>query len=147
MRHSFLLAAVLLAASCASHLPPGERLGREFAGSEAVAYSTIAASGPEHVGRTVMVQATAKAVCGSKGCWMLAEEAGERVLVRWVTGCGGEFAFPTSILGREVIVEGALKPAQIDAAGAAHLAEDAVGDFTLHGVRYEIAATAVLVVE
>jgi len=95
--------------------------------------------------KTLLVEATAAAVCQARGCWMtLTDGVGEPIWVRWSTGCGGDYAFPKDAAGRRVIVQGSFYPKEISAEDAAHLAEESgtLKADDIAGETFEINATA-----
>ncbi len=101
-----------------------------------------------HLARTVLVEATAEAICQAKGCWMTVKDGeGAPIWVRWSSGCGGEFAFPKDAAGRRVLVEGTLSEKEISAEDAEHLAEESLGldAAKIAGKTFEIDATACVV--
>lgn len=101
-----------------------------------------------HLTKTVLVEATAEAVCQAKGCWMTVKDGqGAPIWVRWSSGCGGEYAFPKDAAGKRVLVEGTLAEKEISADDAAHIAGESPGmDATkIAGKTFEINATACVV--
>jgi hypothetical protein len=100
--------------------------------------------------KTVLVQATAAAICQTKGCWMTitdAAGAGEPIWVRWSSGCGGQYAFPKDAAGRTIIVQGSFYEKEIDEAAAEHLAaeNETIDAEKITGTTFEMNATGCVV--
>jgi hypothetical protein len=98
-----------------------------------------------HLSKTVLVEATAQAVCQAKGCWMTVKDGeGAPIWVRWGSGCGGAYAFPKDAAGKRVVVEGTLVESEITPEQAAHYASESPGmdAAKIIGKTFEIHATA-----
>lgn len=141
-----LLTLGLLTSACRATLPVGDALGEPIEPQEVVAFATVDASPSDYFDRTVLVEATATAVCQRAGCWMQVEDAGRTAMVRWESGCGGQYTFPEAAVGKRVIVQGSFYPKTIEPADAEHLAEEAGGELDVPLDGYEFNASAVLVV-
>ena len=127
MLRSSTLALVLALGlgACQATLPEGERFGEPMVPQKPVAFATIDASPSDYFDRTVLVEATVKAVCASKGCWMQVEDGGQTAMVRWESGCGGKYAFPQELIGQRVLVQGSFYPKNISEEDAEHLEAEA----------------------
>ncbi len=140
------LVASLSLAACQVTLPEGERFGEPMVVQKSVAFATVDASPAEYFDRTVLVEATVKAVCTSKGCWMQVEDEGKTAMVRWESGCGGKYAFPEELIGQRVLVQGSFYPKTISEEDAEHLEAEAGEALEIEREGYEFNASAVLLV-
>lgn len=145
---TFVLSALLLAA-CQSTptLPKGQSFGTEMKAQETHRFAVVDATPANFFNKTVLVEATVKAVCQTKGCWMQVEDDGRTAMVRWETGCGGKFAFPKDAAGKRVLIQGSFYPKTISEADAKHLEEEAGGKLNVKREGYEFNASAVLVLD
>ncbi len=107
--------------------------------------AVVDASPEEFFHRTVLIEATATAVCLMKGCWMQVEDHGSKAMVRWETGCGGKYAFPKDIVGKRILIQGSFYPHHIDEADAQHIESESSGGVAIPREGYEINASAVLI--
>lgn len=141
------LLALLLLAACATPppLPAGEALGEPLEPREAVRFAVVDADPPAYFERTLLVEATVTAVCQKAGCWMQVADEGRTALVRWETGCGGKYAFPTEAVGRRVLIQGSFYPKELSEEDAEHMAEEAGTALELPRDGYEFNASAILV--
>ncbi len=144
-----VLALALFAAACASTptLPPGEIVGEELLPQEIVAFASVDAEPEPYFERTVLVEATATAVCQAAGCWMQIEDQGRTAMVRWETGCGGKYAFPPEIAGQRVVIQGSVYPVTLSDEDLEHLQAEAGEDIEIRREGYEFNASSVLVLE
>lgn len=140
------LLAALLAASCSPGppLPAGEQIGEEMVPREALAFAVVDADPERYLNRTLLVEATAAAVCAKKGCWMQVEDDGRTALVRWETGCDGKYAFPEDATGRRILIQGSFYAKQLTEEDAQHMEEEASEELVLERDGYEFNASAVL---
>jgi len=143
-------AALLLLAACAAtpetpQPPAGQHIGRAFQTLEPVAFAVVDADPAAYYDKTVLVEATITSVCQSMGCWMQIEDQGKTAMVRWESGCGGEFAFPKDAAGKRVWVQGSFYPKTISEGDAAHMEEESGGTLKVAREGYEFNSNAVLV--
>lgn len=101
---------------------PGHR-GAAFALKKRTRLDTIVADPSAYSAKTVQVEATIKAVCKKKGCWLVLEGDKPEVVAR-VTMKGYGFFAPRDSDGKKVVVEGAVEVKTLAEAERAHLAED-----------------------
>lgn len=146
----FPLVALIALAACAQPsvappLPAGDQIGRPIEGQEVIPLATIRADPTSYFERTLLVEASVVRVCQSKGCWMEVEDEDHKTMVRWDTGCGGEFAFPQESVGRRILIQGSFYPKVISEEDAEHLEAEAGGEMEVEREGYEINASAVLV--
>lgn len=127
-------------------LPEGAaKTEQEIVAAEAVKLAAVLAEPAKYFERTLVVEATATAVCQSKGCWMtITDGQAEPIWVRWASGCGGQYAFPKDAAGRRVLVQGSFYEKEIAPADAAHLAAESKGLVAeeIQGKTFEMNATA-----
>jgi hypothetical protein len=145
---AFFLA--LLAGACAAttrSLPAGVHLGKELEPRPVVAFARVDADPGAYFERTLLVEATVTAVCRKAGCWMQIEDEGRTALVRWESGCGGEYVFPTDAVGKRVLVQGSFYPKALSEEDAEHLAAESGGGVAIQREGYEFNASAVLVLD
>lgn len=138
------------AATPATFAPPAgaTSIGKALTQPTPMKLAALQANVAPHLQETVLVEATAEAVCQAKGCWMTVKDGeGAPIWVRWSSGCGGEFAFPKDAAGKRVVVEGTLSEKEITAEEAEHYAGESPGmDATkIAGKTFEINATACVV--
>lgn len=134
----------LLLVGCSS-LPSGERYGEPMVMQDVVAFSVVDANPSAYFETTLLVEATVTSVCQNKGCWMQVEDEGSTAMVRWETGCGGKYAFPTSAVGKRVLIQGSFYPKVISEEDALHIEAEAGGNIEVEREGYEFNASAVLV--
>lgn len=143
-----LLSTLLLGACAATpKLPPGQAVGEPIRSGDIVRLASVQADPAAHYERTLLVEATATAVCQKAGCWMKIEDGGEVAMVRWETGCGGKYAFPATAEGRRVVIQGSYYPKTISEEDARHLEEEAGPGVTIPRETHELNASAVLVLD
>ncbi|MBI5362569.1 MAG: DUF4920 domain-containing protein [Planctomycetes bacterium] len=148
LRTTLLLPLVLLAACHTTPtLPNGTAIGNEMKAQESYRFAVVDATPAKFFNKTVLVEATVKAVCQTKGCWMQVEDQGRSAMVRWETGCGGKFAFPKDAAGKRILIQGSFYPKTISEKDAKHLEEEAGGKLEIKREGYEFNASAVLVVD
>lgn len=144
---------LLLAVACASapdpapSVPSGRRIGEPVEARDVLPYATVAASPADHADRTLLVSAKATAVCQRAGCWMQIEDGGRTAMVRWETGCGGKYAFPTDAAGRRVLVQGSFYPVELSPDDLEHLREEAGEDVDIPARGWELNASAVVLLD
>ena len=103
MRRSIPLVLLALSACVVpATLPPGQVIGELMVRQDAVRFAVVDANPAAYFERTLLVEATVTAVCQKVGCWMQVEDEGRSAMVRWESGCGGQFAFPPGAVGRRV---------------------------------------------
>lgn len=142
---ALLLPWSLVACASSASLPAGERIGDDIAPVEIVPFAVVDANPSAYFERTLLVEATATAVCQPKGCWMQVEDEGRTALVRWEEGCGGRYSFPRDLAGRRILIQGSFYPKELSAEDARHLEEEAGRPLELPLDGYEFNASAVLV--
>jgi hypothetical protein len=141
------LLALGLALACASRptLPPGEIVGMEMQPREVVHLSVVDANPEPYWNKTLLIEATVTAVCQHSGCWMQIEDGGSRALVRWESGCGGDYAFPKDLQGRRVLIQGSIYEKSFSEDEVEHLEEEAGRKLSIEREGQEINASAILV--
>ncbi len=150
MKTLVLTLSCLLLASCKSSapaLPQGERVGEEIVSQETILFATAHSNPSAYYDRTLLVEATATAVCQSKGCWIQIEDQGEQAMVRWETGCDGKYAFPKDLAGQRVLIQGSFYPKTISEEDAKHLEEEAGKGLKIERETYELNASAILILD
>ncbi len=146
---ALLVVPALLLAACATAptLPHGEAVGEELVPQRIVSFAEVDADPEPFFERTLLVEATATAVCQAAGCWMQIEDEGRTAMVRWETGCGGKYAFPADVAGRRVVVQGSVYPITLSDEDLEHLRAEAGEDVEIPKEGYEFNASAILVVD
>ncbi len=135
----------LLSACASTPLPNGEHFGEPMESRQVVSFATVDASPADYFDQTVLVEATATAVCARKGCWMQVEDQGATAMVRWESGCGGQYTFPDDAIGRRILIQGSFYPKTISPEDAEHIEEEAGKSVDIPLEGYEFNASAVLV--
>jgi len=145
---SLLLTSGLLLGACQSAppLPAGDPIGEDMNAAQVYSFAEVDAEPEAFFERTLLVEATATAVCASKGCWMQIEDAGSTAMVRWEDGCDGRFAFPQDVAGQRVLIQGSFYPKTISEEDAAHIEVEAGGDVEIEREGYEFNASAIIVI-
>ena len=143
---ALLVLSLLPACAQPAVLPSGERIGDPIATREITPFRTVHANPSRFFERTVLVEATTSAVCVKKGCWMQVEDGDASAMVRWESGCGGKYAFPTDLVGKRVVIQGSFYPKTISEEDAQHLEEEAGKELDVAREGYEFNASAVLVI-
>lgn len=138
---SFSLLALAACTATRAQLPTGVRTGLEMQAQEPVHFAVVDASPAQFYGQTVLVEATVKAVCKKKQCWMQFEDGGKVGVVRWDSGCG-QYKFPEDAIGKRVLIQGTLVPKTAAAAGTTTEAMSAPA-----GAGYDFKASSVLVID
>lgn len=146
---AFLPALLALTAACASTtaLPKGQLIGQEMKPQTAYRFAVVDANPKDFFDKTVLVEASVKAVCQNSGCWMQVEDEGRSAFVHWETGCGGEFAFPKDAAGKRIVVQGTFHPKKLTDAEVEHLEEEAGHKLTVRRDGYEFNASSVLIID
>lgn len=144
-----LVALVLLAVggACSSRpisLPAGQHIGEPVAAREVLPLATVDAEPAKYLKQTLLVEATIVNVCQKMGCWMQVEDQGHAAMVRWESGCGGQYKFPKEAIGQRVLIQGSFYPKAISAADAQHL-ESESGGKPIAREGYEMNASGVIV--
>ncbi|MCY2959911.1 MAG: DUF4920 domain-containing protein [Planctomycetota bacterium] len=152
MRITQILAAVALSfafpgCSTTHELPHGRLVGEAIQPQESRRFAVVDAEPAKFFDQTLLVEATVQAVCLKKGCWMKVEDQGKVAMVRWESGCGGQYAFPVDSVGKRVLIQGSFYPKKISEADAAHIQEEAGGKVEIPREGYEFNASAVLILE
>lgn len=142
-----LLALCLAACATEPTLPKGQLVGSEVQPQPSVHFAVVDAAPEPYLGKTVLVEARVKAVCQKMGCWMQVEDEGRTALVRWQEGCGGKYAFPKDAAGKRVLIQGTIRPAQVDDAEIEHMQEESGQKLAIAREGYELTATSVIVLD
>jgi hypothetical protein len=97
--------------------------GSEFSPEKVTELPTVFSQFDQYSGKTIHLKARVTNVCRTKGCWMaLASDVDDEVRVRFKDY---GFFVPVSLVGKDVIVEGAIKRELIEKELAQHFKEDA----------------------
>lgn len=149
MKSLLNLALLFSLAACAHtpNLPSGETFGEPIEVRDSVRFSVVDANPSNYFEQTVLVEATVVAVCQKAGCWMQIEDGGTKPMVRWESGCGGQYEFPKDLAGKRVLIQGSFYPKSITPADIEHLQEEAGRDIEIAAEGYEFNASAVLVID
>lgn len=141
--------ALLLLSACVvpPTLPPGEAIGELIVQQEALRFAVVDADPAAYFERSLLVEATVRAVCQRVGCWMQVEDEGRTAMVRWESGCGGQYAFPPGAVGRRVLIQGTFYPKTISEEDAQHLEGEAAEGVVIPRDGYELNASAILVLD
>jgi hypothetical protein len=145
------LSAFALALFCACQsnptIPKGQRIGQDIQAQPSVRFSIVDATPKNFFNKTVLVEAKVKAVCAKAGCWMQVEDEGRTAMVRWETGCGGQYKFPMEAVGKRVLIQGSFYPKSITEADAKHIEEEAGTKVAIPREGYEFNASSVLILD
>src|SRR5262245_10238577 len=125
MRSLPLVLLALSACVVPPRLPQGEAIGDPIVRQDAVRFSVVDANPPAYYEQTLLVEATVTAVCQMSGCWMQVEDEGRTAVVRWESGCGGQYAFPPGAVGRRVLIQAVFHPRPLTEQDAEHLESEA----------------------
>lgn len=149
MKVSLCTFALFALAACAQTavLPSGERFGEDMEARSAVRFSIVDATPADFFNQTVLVEANVIAVCQQAGCWMQIEDEGKKAMVRWESGCGGQYAFPKDLAGGRVLIQGSFYPKSISEADIEHLQEEAGRNIEIAAEGYEFNASSILVLD
>lgn len=127
--------------------PSGVHIGGEIHTQATRRFAIVDANPAAFFDQTLLVEATVLAVCQKKGCWMQITDDGHTAMVRWESGCGGKFAFPTDAVGKRVLIQGSFYKTTISEADARHLEEEAGRKVEIPREGYEFNASAVVVID
>jgi hypothetical protein len=144
---TLLLALLFSCATTDEVLPEGVPIGEEIQNSQVQLFSVIDASPAEFFDQTLLVEAEVVEVCQRAGCWMQISDNGKTAMVRWETGCGGKYKFPTDAIGKRVLIQGSFYPKELSEEDRAHLVEEAGGSLDIRSDPYEFNASAVLILD
>jgi len=133
--------------SASTTIPSGTPIGEAIENHEIQRFSVIDATPAQFFDRTLLVEAEVVEVCVKKGCWMQISDEGKTAMVRWETGCGGQYAFPLDAVGKRVLIQGSFYPKELSAADREHLIEEAGGKLEIREDPYEFNASAVLILD
>ena len=142
-----LTLSLLFACQSQPTLPQGHHIGQEMVARPTVRFSVVDATPKDYFDKTVLVEATVKAVCQNAGCWMQVEDEGHTAMVRWETGCGGQYAFPKDAAGKRILIQGSFYPKTISEADAKHLEEESGGKLNVRREGYEFNASSVIILD
>jgi hypothetical protein len=147
MRSLPLVLLLLSACVVPPRLPPGEAIGELIVRQDALRFAVVDANPSAFFERTLLVEATVTAVCQQMGCWMQVEDGGRTALVRWESGCGGQYAFPPGAVGRRVLIQGTFYEKTLSEEEAQQLEQEAAGGVVIPRQGYEFNASAILVLD
>ena len=139
-----LLALVSACSSGPKPLPAGQHIGEPVAAREVLPLAAVDAEPAKFFKQTLLVEATIVNVCQKMGCWMQVEDQGHAAMVRWESGCGGQYKFPKEAIGQRVLIQGSFYPKEISETDAQHL-ETESGGKPIARVGYEMNASGVIV--
>jgi hypothetical protein len=126
----------------------GVHIGEEMnAPGTPVRLAVADASPKQYLEKTVLVEATVKAVCQHAGCWMQVEDEGHTAMVRWYTDCGGKYTFPKDIAGKRVLIQGSFHTKETNKDQAEHYEEEAGRKLSIPEQGYELNASSILILE
>jgi hypothetical protein len=144
---SLPLSALLLFAACQNKptvdAPEQVTIGFEIEDNDLLTLAVVDTTPADYFEQTLLVEATVTAVCEKMGCWMQVEDKGHTAMVRWEAGCGGEFAFPTEMVGKRVQIQGSFYPKTLSEEDAEHIQGETTSDVTVPLEGYEFNASAV----
>ncbi len=133
-------------AACASYeLPAGTPIGETMEADAIYNFSVVDATPANFFNRTVLVEAKVVSVCKKAGCWMQIEDEGKTALVRWETGCGGQYTFPMEAIGKRVVIQGSFYPKELTEDDRAHMEEEAGTKLDIRADPYEFNASSVMI--
>jgi RecJ-like exonuclease len=142
-----VLVALLSACRSTSSTPDGVRIGGEIHTQQSVRFSVVEAQPDQFVDQTLLIEGTVQAVCQKRGCWMqIADGGGGTAMARWAKGCGS-FAFPMDSVGKRVLVQGAFYRKTFSQEAVEHMQSEAGRDLEIARDGYELATTAVIVLD
>lgn len=145
----FCIAAItiLFFASCTINraLPAGSIYGETMQTRDSVRFAVVDAAPKEYFEQTLLVEATALAVCQKAGCWMQIVDDGKKAMVRWESGCGGQYTFPKDLAGQRILIQGSFYPKSITEEDAQHIEEEAGQPIDIAREGYEFNASSILV--
>jgi hypothetical protein len=142
-----LLGSLLLASCASTGLPSGETIGESIESQEVVRFSVVDAGPADHFDRILLVEAEVTEVCRVGHCWMQITDGGKTALVRWETGCGGQYEFPEAAIGKRVLIQGSFYPKELDADEREHLVGESGGGLEIRPDPYEFNASAILILD
>ena len=142
--HALALALALTATACRTG---GTAIGKPMEERSSVHFALVDAAPQKYFDRTVLVEATVTAVCQNSGCWMQIADQGRTALVRWETGCGGEYAFPKDAAGKRVLIQGTFYRKSLSEEEVEHLKEESGGKVQVPSETYEFNASAVRILD
>lgn len=144
---SLLLGLSLVACCATAPVPPGVVVGEPVVERPVEAFAVVDANPEAYFDQTLLVEATVSAVCQKAGCWLQVEDEGRTALVRWETGCGGRYKFPSDVVGRRIVVQGSFYPKTISPEDLQHLQEEGGGDLEIEAEGYEFNASAIVILD
>jgi len=127
--------------------PKGQVVGEVMQPQETHRFSVVDASPSKFFDQTVLVEANVQAVCIKKGCWMKVEDEGKVAMVRWESGCGGQYKFPTEWIGKRVLIQGSFYPKKISLEDAEHIAAESSSKVEIPREGYEFNASSVMLLD
>jgi len=125
----------------------GTAIGVPIAERLVVHFAVVDAAPEKFFDQTLLVEATVVAVCQKMGCWMQIEDRGRSALVRWESGCGGQYAFPKDAAGKRILIQGSFYKKTLSAEDAEHLKQESGGKLELPLETYEFNASAVRILD
>jgi hypothetical protein len=137
----------LLGACASPSLPAGTPIGETMEADSIHRFSVVDATPAEFFNRTVLVEADVVSVCAKAGCWMQIEDEGKTALVRWETGCGGQYKFPMDAIGKRILIQGSFYPKELTEEDRLHMEEEAGTKLDIRADPYEFNASSVMIME
>ncbi len=129
-------------------LPSGEIVGEALLEElQVVEFATVDADPKSYFEQTVLVEATATAVCQRAGCWMQISDDESTARVRWETGCGGKYAFPADLAGKRILIQGSFYPTTLSEEDAEHLQSEAPEGVVIEREGYEFNASSIVILD
>ncbi len=141
-----VLVALLSACRGPSSMPGGVQIGGEIHTQQSVRFSVVEAQPNQFVDQTLLLEGTVLAVCQKRGCWMQIADGGGTAMARWAKGCGS-FAFPMDSVGKRVLVQGSFYRKTFSQEAVEHMQREAGRDLEIARDGYELATTAVIVLD
>lgn len=104
------LPLALMACQSTHSLPSGKLVGATIEPLRPVALEEVQGHPQDYAGKTILVEGQATGVCQKMGCWMRVEDGSQSAVVRWDSGCGGQYAFPLDVVGKRVLMQATVQP-------------------------------------
>jgi hypothetical protein len=145
---TLLAILVSLLASCATgRLPSGAVVGEAIETRKIQRFSVVDATPEAFFDRVLLVEAEVVDVCRQGHCWMQISDRGKTALVRWETGCGGQYEFPEEAIGRRVLIQGSFYPKELSPEERENLVAESGGELRIRPDNYEFNASAILIID
>lgn len=151
MNKLFVCAVVfaLTSTACrtAQPLPEGMHVGGSVQAQQRVRFAVVDAEPAKFFDKSLLVEASVVAVCQNRGCWMQIEDDGRKAMVRWESGCGGQYAFPKDAAGKRVLIQGSFYPQKFSDEAIEHMQGETDRAIAIPREGYEFNASAVIVLD